>query len=823
MPRVLRIVNRLNLGGPTYNVAYLTARLAPEFETLLVAGMKDDSEESSEFILDNLQVRPRYIHTMRRQINFTDDRIAYTDISKIIREFKPDIVHTHAAKAGALGRIAAWQQGVPVILHTFHGHVFHSYFNTATTRFFIGTERLLARISTGIIAISEAQKRDLSQIYGICQPDKVRTIPLGFDLSGFDLNKAENRRSFRSVYGLDDETVAVGIIGRLVPVKNHPLFLRAWQRLTARHGRKIHAFIIGDGEDRQSLERLCHELELTFNTSETRHEGANLTFTSWIYDIKKALQGLDIVALCSNNEGTPVSLIEAQAAGKAIISTDAGGLQDTVIPGETALIVPPGDLDAFQRELDRLITDQDLRAGMSARGPAFASRRFHVNRLVDDMRNYYHEQLEKHATAGKRPAPPVREKSPGENMFFPAGKSVPRVLKVVNRLNVGGITYNVASIAARIRPEFDTQIVAGMKEPTEESSEYMLKALGLDPIFIPDMKREINIFNDKKAYEHLNEVIRDYRPDIVHTHAAKAGLIGRMAASNSKVPVIVHTYHGHVFHSYFGPLKTRLIIEMERYLGNLSSAVIAISQRQQHELSSVYKVIPDSKIRMIELGYNLEPFQTDMMRKRENFRNRFGIGAATVAVGIIGRIVKIKNIKLFIDAWNQAWRESDADMVGMIIGDGDERPEMEEYCTELGIPWSSPENENPHARIIFTSWIFDADQAMAGLDIIALTSLNEGTPASLIEAQAAGVPIVTTDVGGVLDIVLPGRSALVVPSKDTEAFSSALLRLVNDESLRKKMRESGPEIVNSRFNYNRLTSDIINLYNDLLSGKKSTG
>lgn len=818
MPRVLRIVNRLNLGGPTYNVAYLSAHLAPEFETLLVAGMKDDSEESSEFILDNLQIKPRYIHTMRRQINFTDDRLAYADISKIIREFKPDIVHTHAAKAGALGRIAAWRQGVPVIIHTFHGHVFHSYFNSATTRFFIGTERILARISTGIIAISETQKRDLSEIYRICPPEKIKTIPLGFDLGGFDVNREENRYSFRSAYGIDDRTVAVGIIGRLVPVKNHTLFLRAWQRLTATHGRKIHAFIIGDGEDREKLEGLCRELKLIFNTTESNHEGANLTFTSWIYDIKKALHGLDIVALSSNNEGTPVSLIEAQAAGKAIISTDAGGLQDTVIPGETALIVPPGDMDAFQRGLERLITDHNLRSKMSAGGPDFAKSRFHVTSLVNNMRNYYHQQLEKHAGSVRSITAADRKNTPADNMFFPGGKAVPRVLQVANRLNVGGITYNVASIAARIRPQFDTRIVAGMKEPTEESSEYMLRDLGLDPVFIPDMKREINIFNDRKAYEHLMEIIREYRPDIVHTHAAKAGLIGRMAAKNSKVPVIVHTFHGHVFHSYFGPLKTRLILEMERYLGNLSSAIIAISQRQMRELTSIYKVAPASKIRIIELGYNLDPFRTGMVHKREAFRMTYGIGPKTVAVGIIGRIVKIKNIKLFIDAWASVWHQSAVDMIGMIIGDGNERPEMEEYCSRLGIPWSSPEKPNPNARIIFTSWIFEADRAMAGLDVIALTSLNEGTPASLIEAQAAGVPVVTTDVGGVRDTVIPGRSAFVVASGNTEAFSKALRRLVNDEPLRKRMSENGPDFVNSRFNYHRLTTDMINLYNQLLAG-----
>ena len=182
MPRVLRIINRLNLGGPTYNAAYLTKYLAPEFETMLVAGMKDDSEESSEFIVESMGIEPFYIRSMQRELNFSKDSDAYKQISKIIKEFKPDIVHTHAAKAGTLGRIAAWNNKVPVILHTFHGHVFHSYFSPLKTKVFIGIEKVLASISTGIIAISEEQKIDLCETYKISSAKKTHIVPLGFKL-----------------------------------------------------------------------------------------------------------------------------------------------------------------------------------------------------------------------------------------------------------------------------------------------------------------------------------------------------------------------------------------------------------------------------------------------------------------------------------------------------------------------------------------------------------------------------------------------------------------------------------------------------------------
>lgn len=395
MPKVLRIINRLNLGGPTYNAALLSSHLAPEFETLLVAGMKDDTEESSEYILQGLNVTPQYIRSMHREINIKEDMKAYRDITRIIREFKPDIVHTHAAKAGTLGRIAAFRMGVPVIVHTFHGHVFHGYFSKPKTRLFIEIERWLARISTGIIAISEEQKKDLSATYKICSSSKIKTIPLGFDLKRFTINQEQLRSEFRKKFNLSDEIIAVGIIGRLVGIKNHPMFLRAWKRILEKHDGKVHAFIIGDGEDRLQLENLCRNLGINFSTPEQRSSDAGLTFTSWILQIEQALAGLDIVALTSNNEGTPVSLIEAQAAGKPIVSTRVGGVADAVIANETALLVEANDDIQFFRSLDHLIGNHEERTKMKLKGPAFAMRTFHVDRLVRDTADFYRELLKR--------------------------------------------------------------------------------------------------------------------------------------------------------------------------------------------------------------------------------------------------------------------------------------------------------------------------------------------------------------------------------------------------------------------------------------------
>lgn len=397
MPRVLRIINRLNLGGPTYNAAYLTAYLPGAFETLLVAGLHDPEEHSSQFILDQLHLRPRYISDMRREINFSADRKAYQDIRNIIREFKPDIVHTHAAKAGFLGRLAAYRQQVPVRVHTFHGHVFHSYFHPVKTRVFIGLERAMAALSSGIIAISEQQKEELSRVYRITAPEKIKVIPLGFDLDRFGQQQELLRERFRREYRMDDDTIAVGIIGRLVPIKNHRLFLDAWAELMATTHKKVHAFIIGDGEDRLRIQQYCREKGILFHTPEANVAGARLTFTSWILNIEYALAGLDVVALTSDNEGTPVSLIEAQAAGKPIVTTDAGGIRDIVRPGETALVVARGHNEDFTQALRTIVENDTLRIAMQQHGPAFAGTRFSYQRLVAEMESYYRELLLKSA------------------------------------------------------------------------------------------------------------------------------------------------------------------------------------------------------------------------------------------------------------------------------------------------------------------------------------------------------------------------------------------------------------------------------------------
>lgn len=391
--KILRIINRFNLGGPTFNAAYLTKYMSDEFETLLIGGEKDETEESSTFILDSLGLTPTIIPEMKREIGFKEDKIAYKKLKEIIKEFQPDIVHTHASKAGTLGRMAAYKCKVPVIVHTFHGHVFHSYFGKTKTIFYKNIERYLAKKSTKIIAISDIQKNELTQQHKICNKNKVAVIPLGFDLSRFQEDYETKRADFRKHYLLEEDEIAIGIIGRLVPIKNHTLFLEAINQVLKKTTKKVRVFIIGDGEEKENLTQYCKELKLDFTEFNKQKKKANITFTSWVKNVDWANAGLDIIALSSLNEGTPVSLIEAQAANNPIVTTNVGGVENVVQKDKTGCIVPSGNVNAFAEALLKLIENDVLRKQMSEKGWEFVKEKFHYERLVKDMSELYFSLL----------------------------------------------------------------------------------------------------------------------------------------------------------------------------------------------------------------------------------------------------------------------------------------------------------------------------------------------------------------------------------------------------------------------------------------------
>ncbi|NCU02756.1 MAG: glycosyltransferase family 4 protein [Chitinophagaceae bacterium] len=394
----------------------------------------------------------------------------------------------------------------------------------------------------------------------------------------------------------------------------------------------------------------------------------------------------------------------------------------------------------------------------------------------------------------------------------------PRLLIILNRLAVGGPAFNVISSASILSNEFDILLIAGAPDADEQPADYLLEQYtGFQFQKIAALKRSVIPGTDWRAYRAIKKAIREFKPDIVHTHGAKPGVLGRIAAHNLHVPVVVHTFHGHVFHSYFSTIVSRCIVRIERWLANISSAIVAISAKLNEELLHAYKIVTAEKIRLIRLGIETTAFQDETGEKRKQFREEFALPDNTVAVGIAGRFVPVKNHRLFIEAATQFIKAQNgkANVQFFLIGDGTEKSKIQALIKEQQFRFShaGPGYDNS-APFVFTSWRKDMDAVYAGLDIVMLTSLNEGTPVSIMEAMAAGKPVLSTNVGGIAELITDGQTGLLA-STATE-LAAALSQLVNNEQQRLQFGAAAAKDA-ARFSKSAEAAALSRLYHSLLS------
>jgi len=388
--KILRIIARLNIGGPALHCIILNSELDPRrYVSLLVTGIESPYEGNMYELAQYKKVEPIVIYALGREIFFKEDFRALIRLIRLINRERPDIVHTHTAKAGTLGRIAAKLTGVPIVIHTFHGHVFHSYFGFFRTKFFLWLERLLAKFTDVIITVSEQQREEIIK-YKIAEPEKIIAIPLGLDLKPF-INSDTDPNEVRREFSVPEETKLVGIVARLVPIKNHVCFLEA-ARLVLAHYDNVRFMIVGDGELRSTLEHKARDLGI-----EDR-----VIFMGFQNNLQKIYAGLDIIALSSYNEGLPVALIEAMAAGKPVISTDVGGVVDLILDGDNGLLVPSNDPKSLAEATLYLLEHPERRKMMGVAGRKKVYPHFDKKRLVRDIDNLYENLL---AGGSSKPLP----------------------------------------------------------------------------------------------------------------------------------------------------------------------------------------------------------------------------------------------------------------------------------------------------------------------------------------------------------------------------------------------------------------------------------
>jgi glycosyltransferase involved in cell wall biosynthesis len=405
--------------------------------------------------------------------------------------------------------------------------------------------------------------------------------------------------------------------------------------------------------------------------------------------------------------------------------------------------------------------------------------------------------------ARPRPADPTG--APGHDPK--TGLARTRLLRIMTRLNVGGPARQAIFLTRDLQERgFDTRLVWGSSGPREGVIE---PPPGTPASSMPWLARPVSPAQDLRAYRDLSAMIRRWRPRIVHTHLAKAGALGRLAAQRAHVPVVVHTFHGHVLQEYFSTLKNSAFAAAERALAARTDALVAVAPWVRDELLAM-GIGTEDTWHVVPVGVDLEP----LLRSRvsaKTARTRLGLPLEGPIVGCVGRLVAIKDHETFFEA---AVRVAQAvpDATFVLAGDGELRERLQSLARAL-----------LGDRVKFLGWVDDLPTLYGAFDVVALTSRLEGTPVALIEASASGTPVVATNVGGVSDVVRDGNTGLLVPPRDPVAVAANVVTLLQDPEGARRMGEEGARWVQGRFSDRRLADDLSELYRELLARKEMIG
>jgi glycosyltransferase involved in cell wall biosynthesis len=406
-----------------------------------------------------------------------------------------------------------------------------------------------------------------------------------------------------------------------------------------------------------------------------------------------------------------------------------------------------------------------------------------------------------------------------------------RVLRIIDRLNVGGPAKHVVWLSAAKEDEFQTTLVTGVVPRGEGDMRYFAQQLGVTPIVVDQMSRELGL-RDLLVIARLIGLMRRLKPDIVDTHKSKAGAVGRIAAmvyrwvtpstllGKPRRCYVVHTYHGHIFHSYYGKLKTRLFLAVERTLARLcTDRILTVSNQQRDEICNQYRVGRPDQYRVIPLGIDFD----EARESNGRLRRELGLGNDVLVIGAVGRLCEVKNIAMLLEATAKLARDNPtlgSKLRLVLVGDGHLRVQLEEQAHRLGI----------QNRVVFTGFRQDAAGVYSDFDLLALTSLNEGTPLTIIEALNLGCAVVATEVGGVVDLM--GQRGeqrdgfwvwdhgVTTKSGDSASFARAIEFLLCRPDLRSEMGERGRAFVRAHHSRQRLLNDVTDLYREMAPGSE---
>ena len=409
-----------------------------------------------------------------------------------------------------------------------------------------------------------------------------------------------------------------------------------------------------------------------------------------------------------------------------------------------------------------------------------------------------------------------------------------KVVRIIARLNIGGPAIQAIILTEGLKgPRFSPYLITGSVGPDEGEMTAYAREHGVQPLVISELGREISWIGDFLAFLKLVRMFKTIRPDIVHSHTAKAGTLGRLAAVLTGVPIRVHTFHGHVFHGYFGIIKTKVFILLERWLARFTDCIVVLSNAQFQELSSQYRIAQKPKFTIIPLGFDLDPFASQ--RNVNVTQQSLGIAQTPYVIGFVGRLVPIKNPSLLLRGIREienledcqgadSWKAPKYSL--LLVGGGPLYESLKQEVRDIKL----------RAHVAFCGWQAEMQKKYSVMDVVVLTSLNEGTPVVLIEAMATGRPFVATNVGGVRDLMIGTgktmrgarggkfimyKNGILIDSQDFAGLGDALLYLMMHQEEGRNMGDLGQQFALKQFGKDRLLRDINNLYENLVQEKKA--
>ena len=779
---MLRVIARLNVGGPALHVSYLTSELDRiGYETTLVAGRVGEGEGSMEDAATERGVQPLYLPALQREISPFVDSEAVTQLAKLIRDVRPHILHTHTAKAGAVGRVAAKLAGSarpPVVVHTFHGHVLRGYFSGAKTEVFRRLETALARSADALIAVSPEVRDDLIQL-GVAPPDKIVVVRLGLDLEARTAVAPGAGAELRRQLGVPAESFLVGWLGRLTEIKRPADLIAAFAELGEP---TAHLLVAGDGPLRAETEALAHSLGIA----------GRVHFAGFRRDVGAVYAACDAIALTSANEGTPVSVIEALAAGRPVVSTNVGGVSDIVRDGESGLLVPPGDVAAIAGGLRALAADPALRARFGEAGRVDVVPRYSIPRLVHDIDALYRRLLDQ-----ALPAPPLRalEHSRPLPPALPAhtAGTASRPLRIV----LVSQYFPPEVGATQTRMQSFAEYLSARGHHVTVIAEFPNHPHGVLP---REYRHRLVEVDDSNPYRVIRVWVRTNKEKTQMTRlsfyvsfmalaTAVGPAAGRADVVVATTPPLFTALAGLAIARYnFAPFvldvrdlwpaaatslkqispgwETSVAEAIERHVYRAAAAVTAVTRPFCEHIDAIRDEGPPT---VLLPNGTIEQF---FVNGDAGDEHRLGVDRARFLATFAGTLGIAQALPTLIDA--AALLDGDADIA--LIGDGPMKDSLVALAGERGV-----ENVHFHPQVPLD----DIPSVLAASDALlvplsAHPTFQQFVPSKLTDYMATGKPVVVSAAGEAARILEHAGGGIAVPPEDGAALAAAILELARD-------------------------------------------